>query len=197
MQGWSQAQLVPSNFGRMCTFRNEDIIALGCITTKAINTNNVFIFTFILISHGFLKHGYIVRRKTHICTKRISMIIHTLHELSLRATGTQVQISQQPLQICNSALPIQTQTTTCLLEQTFHLSLHSRGNHTTTPFEVLLGFCKLLQAAVSKPVLHSTDLFCLRVVLLVPQPFAQYGRGCDLHNLQILRTLFLQQLLVC
>ena len=43
-----------------------------------------------------------------------------------------------------------------LPEQTFHLTLHSRDNHSTTPFEVLLGFCKLLQAAVSKPDLHST-----------------------------------------
>ena len=78
---------------------------------------------------------------------------------------------------------------------------------------MLLGFCKLLQAAVSKPVLHnlhtcsitnakgnqcnSTDLFCLQVVVLVLQPFAQYGRGCNLHNLHILRALFPQQLLVC
>ena len=36
MEGWSQAQLVPSNCGRMCTFTNEDIIALKCITTKAM-----------------------------------------------------------------------------------------------------------------------------------------------------------------
>ena len=64
VQGWSHAQLVPSNCGRMCTFTNEDIIALGCITTKAMNTNNVFIFTFVLISHAFLMHGYNVRRKT-------------------------------------------------------------------------------------------------------------------------------------
>ena len=125
MQGWSPSQLVPSNYGRMCTFTNEDTIALGCITTKAMNTNNVFIFTFALIRHGFLGHGYTVRRKTHIRTKGIGVIIHALHELSLRARGTQVQISQQPLQICSSAFPIQTQTTTCLPEQRFHLTLHS------------------------------------------------------------------------
>ena len=147
---------MPSNRGRTCALTNEDIIALGCITTQAMNTNNVFIFTSILISHGFLRHGYSVRKKTHIHTKGIGVIIHALHELSLRARGTQVQISQQPLHICNSAWPIQTQTTTCLPEQTFHLTLHSGGNHTTTPFEVLLGFCKLLQAAVSKPIMHST-----------------------------------------
>ena len=90
MQGRSQAQLVPSNCGRMCTFTNEDIIALGCITAKAINTNNVFIFAFVLISHG---HGYTVRRKTHIRTKGIGVITHALHELNVRAGGTQVQIS--------------------------------------------------------------------------------------------------------
>ena len=127
MQGWSQAQPVPSNCGKMCTFTNEDIIALRCITTKAMNTNNVFIFTFVLISHGFLRHGYTVRRKPHIRTKGIGMIIHALYELSLRATVTKVQISQQPLQICNSALPIQTQTTTCLPEQMFHLTPSLQG----------------------------------------------------------------------
>ena len=126
-----------------------------CITTKAMNTNNVFIVAFGLISHGFLKHKCTVLRETDICMKGIGVIIHVLHELSLRARGTQVQISQQPLQICNNSLPIQTQTT-CLAEQMFHLNLHSKGNHTTTPFEVLLGFCKLLLAAVSKPVVHST-----------------------------------------
>ena len=92
-----RAHLVPSDSGRMCTFTNEDIIALGCITTKAMNTNNVFIFAFMLISHGFLKHGWV--RKTLVRTKGIGVIIHALHELSLRAKGTQVQISQQPLQI--------------------------------------------------------------------------------------------------
>ena len=30
----------------MCTLTNEDIIALRCITTKAMNTNSVFIFAF-------------------------------------------------------------------------------------------------------------------------------------------------------
>ena len=138
VQGWSQAQLVPFDCGRMCTFTNGDIIALGCITTKAMSTNNVFMFTFVLISHGFPRHGYTVRRKTHIRTKGISVIRHALHELSLRARGAQVQISQQPLWICKSALPIQSQRTTCLPEQTFHHTLHSTGNHTTTPFEVLL-----------------------------------------------------------
>ena len=78
---------------------------------------------------------------------------HPLHGLVLRASGTQVQTIHQRLQ---SALPIQTQTTTCLPEQTFHLTLHDRGNHTTTVFDVLLGCCKLLQAAMSKPVLHIT-----------------------------------------
>ena len=41
-----------ANCIKMCTLRNEDIIALRCITTKAMNTNNVFIFAF-----GFLRHG--------------------------------------------------------------------------------------------------------------------------------------------
>ena len=121
-----QAQLVPSNCGKMCTFTKEDIIALRCITTEAMDTHNVFIFAFSLISHGFSRHGCTIRRETHTGTKGISVIIHTLHELSLKARGTQVQISQQRLQICNSALPIQTQTTTCLPEQTFNLTLHSK-----------------------------------------------------------------------
>ena len=56
-QGWSQTQLVPSNCGRMCTLTNEDIVALKCITTKAMNTNSVFIFAFTVLSHGFLGHG--------------------------------------------------------------------------------------------------------------------------------------------
>ena len=38
VQGWSQAQLVPSNCGSMCTLTNEDIIAFKCITTEAMNT---------------------------------------------------------------------------------------------------------------------------------------------------------------
>ena len=62
------------------------------------------------------------------------------------------------------------------------------------------GFCKLLQAAVSKLVPRSTHTctitnhLCLWVVVFLPQPFAQYGRGCNLHKLQIFRTLFPQQL---
>ena len=57
---------------------NEDIIALGCITTKAMNTNNIFIFTFVLISHGFLRHGYTVRRTTYIRKKRIGVVVRAL-----------------------------------------------------------------------------------------------------------------------
>ena len=53
----------------MCTFTNENIIALGCITTEAMNTNDVFIFAFGLISHGFLKHRCTVHWETHIRTK--------------------------------------------------------------------------------------------------------------------------------
>ena len=67
---------MPSSCGRMCTFTNADIIALGCITTKAMITNSVFIFIFVLISHGFLRHRYTVRRKTHIRTKGIGVIAH-------------------------------------------------------------------------------------------------------------------------
>ena len=145
-----------------------------------------------------------VSRQTHV---------QPLRELCLRASGTQIQKSQQPLQICNSALPIQAQTTTCLLEQMFHLTLHAWGSHTTPSFEVLLGFCKLLPAAVSTLDLHrthtcsitnakgshrnSTDLCCLWIFVFLPQLFAQYGRGCNLHNLQILRTLFPRQLPIC
>ena len=78
---------------------------------------------------------------------------------------------------------------------------------------MLLGFCKLLQVAVSIPVLHSmhtcritnakgghwssTNFFCFRAVGFHPQLFAQNGGGCNLHNLQILCTLFPQQLLIC
>ena len=79
-----------SNYGRMCIFTNEDIIALGSITTKAMNTNNVFIFAFGLISHGFPRHGYTICGETHVQTKGIGVIIHTLHELGLLARGTQV-----------------------------------------------------------------------------------------------------------
>ena len=34
--------------------------------------------------------------------------------------------------------------------------LHSKFNYTTTPLDVFLGFCKLLQTAVSKLVRHNT-----------------------------------------
>ena len=44
--GCSQAQLVPSYCGRMCTLTNEDIIALRHIATRAMNINNIFIFAF-------------------------------------------------------------------------------------------------------------------------------------------------------
>ena len=60
----------------MCTLTNEDITALGCITTKAINKNNVFIFAFGVLSHGFLRHGYKDRRHTFICVKGSGVIIH-------------------------------------------------------------------------------------------------------------------------
>ena len=86
-----------------------------------------------VLSHDFLRHGCNVCRQTHIHTKGISVIIHPLHEPSLKGRGTQVQISQQPLQICNNALPIRTQTTSCLLEQTFHLTLHSKENAFCAP----------------------------------------------------------------
>ena len=125
VQGWSQAQLVPSNCARMCTLTNEDIIALRFITTKALNTNNVFIFAFGVLGHGFLGHRCNVRWHTHIRTKGSGLIIHPLHELSLRARGTQVQISQQPLQICDNALPIPAQTTACLGGQTIHFTFPS------------------------------------------------------------------------
>ena len=62
VQGWSQAQLVPSNCGTMCTLTNEDIIALRCNTTNAMNTNNIFIFAFGVLSHDFLRHGSNVGR---------------------------------------------------------------------------------------------------------------------------------------
>ena len=63
----------------------------------------------------------------------------------------------------------------CITTKAMNPSL--QGYHATAPFEVLLGFCKLLQVAVSKLVLYSThtcsipnatsskrnstDLFCL------------------------------------
>ena len=112
MQGWSQAQLVPSNRGRMCTLTNKGIIALRCITTKAMNTNNVFVTAFRVHNHGFLRHRCNIRRQTHIRMNGFYVIKRPLHVLSLRARGTQVQISEQPLQICNGALPIHTQTIT-------------------------------------------------------------------------------------
>ena len=94
MQGCSEAVvLVPSDHGGMCTLTNEDIIALRCITTNAMNTNNVFIFVFGVLSHGFLTHGCNVRRQTQKHTKGIGVVIHPLHELSRRAKGTQVEIS--------------------------------------------------------------------------------------------------------
>ena len=73
MQGWSQAQLITSNCGKMCTLTNEDIIALK-FTTKAMNTNDVFIFAFGVLSHSFLRHGCNVRRQTHVRTKGIGVI---------------------------------------------------------------------------------------------------------------------------
>ena len=50
-----QAQLVPTNRGRMCTLTNENVIPMRCITTEAVNTNNVLILIFIFLSHGFLR----------------------------------------------------------------------------------------------------------------------------------------------
>ena len=67
---------MPPNQCRMCALRKEDIIALQCITTKATNTNNVVIFAYGVLSHGFLGQGCTVRRQNHIHTKGIGIIIH-------------------------------------------------------------------------------------------------------------------------
>ena len=137
------------------------------------------------------------------------MVIYLVHEFRLRARAANVQTGEQSFQICYGALPIHPQTTTCLPEQSFNLTLHTRCNH-ATPFEMLLGLCKLLQTAVSKPLLNClnmfgissakgskgnrTDVLHFKMVGLFPQPLAQHRRGSNLHNPQVLSTFFSQWL---
>ena len=129
-----QAQLVPTNHGRMCTLTNENVIPMRCITTEAVNTNNVLILIFIFLNHGFLKDRCNIGRQTHVRWKGIGMVIYLLHEFRLRARAAKVQIGQQPFQICYGALPIHPQTSTCLPEQAFNFTLH-----TTSPYPQLEG----------------------------------------------------------
>ena len=134
--------------------------------------------------------------------KGIGVVIHPWREPSLMVRGTQVQIRQHQLQICNTLLPIRPkQPCAC------------RSKHSTSPFapgvtipqrhfkcSSAFANCRKRRVATS-PAQHahlphhqcyrnSTDLFYLWVVVFLPQPFAQYGRGCNLHNLQILHTFF-------
>ena len=206
MERRCQAQLVPTNHGRMCTLTNENVIPIRCITTEAVNTNNDLILIFIFLIHGFLKDGCSIGRQTHVRSKGIGMVIYPLHEFRLRARAAKIQIGEQPFQICYGALPIHPQTTTCLPEQAFNFTLHTRRNHATPPFEMLLGLRELLQTAVSKPLWNCLNIFGIssakgskgnradvphfRMVSLSPQPLAQHRRGSNLHNWQVLGTFF-------
>ena len=153
--------------------QTEDIIVLRCITTKAMNTNNVFIFAFSALRQGFLRYRYNVSKANPYAYERNQLVIHHLHELSLRYPSSKKTATGSNLQRC---IAHSNPNNHMLAGHTFNLTLHSKGNNNTLPFEVLLGFCKLLQAAVSKPILHSThtcstnakashrnstDLFCL------------------------------------
>ena len=150
---------MPTNRGRMCTLTNENVIPVRCITTEAVNTNNVLVLIFIFLGHGFLRDRCNIGRQTHVRSKGISMVIYPLHEFRLRARAAKVQIGEQPFQICYGALPIHPQTTMCLSEQAFNFTLDTRRNHVTPPFEMLLGLRKLLQTAVSKPLLNCLNMF--------------------------------------
>ena len=199
---------MPTNRGRMCTLTNENVIPIICITTEAVNTNNVLILIFIFLRHGFLKDRCSIGRQTHVRSK--GMVIYPLHEFRFRARAAKIQIGEQPFQICYGALPIHPQTTTCLPEQAFNFTLHTKRNHATPPFEMLFGLRKLLQTAVSKPLLNRlnkfgiisakgskgncTDVLHFRMAGLFPQPLAQHRRGSNLHNMQVLSTFFSQQL---
>ena len=114
-----QAQLVPTNRGRMCTLTNENVIPIRCIIIEAVNTNNVLILS--------------IGRQTHVRSKGIGMVIYPLHEFRLRVIAGKVQIGEQPFQICYGALPIHPQTTTCLGEQVFNFTPHTRRNQGEQP----------------------------------------------------------------
>ena len=73
------------------------------------------------------------------------MVIHPLHELCLRARAAKVQMCEQTLQICNSALPIHPRRTTRFLEQAFNFTIHSGSHHA----KMLLTFREWLQPAVT------------------------------------------------
>ena len=98
---------MPTNRGRMCTLTNENVIPIRCITTKAVNTNNVLILIYIFLSHGFLRDRCGIGRQTHVRSKGISRVMYPLHEFRLRAKAAKVQIGEQPFQICYAALPKQ------------------------------------------------------------------------------------------
>ena len=103
-----QAQL-PINRGRMCTLTNENVIPFTCITTEAVNTNNVLILIFIFLRHGFLRDRCSISRQTHVRSKGIGMVIYPPHELRLRAGAAKVQIGEQPFQITSQRLLDQSQ----------------------------------------------------------------------------------------
>ena len=50
-----EAQLVPTDRGRMCTLTNENVIPITCITIEALNTNDLLVLIFIFLGHGFLR----------------------------------------------------------------------------------------------------------------------------------------------
>ena len=119
-------------------------------------------------------------------------------------------MGETTFQICYGARPIHPQTTACLPAQAFNFTLHSRRNHATAPFEILVALRELLQTAVSKPFWNCLNMFGIssakgskgnrtdvpnfKMVGVFPQPLAQHKRGGNLHDLQIPSTFFSQQL---
>ena len=85
-------------------------------------------------------------------------------------------------------------TTTCLPEQAFNFTLHTRRNHAHRAFEMLLSLRELLQTVVSKPFLKCLNMFGissakgskgnrmdvphLGMVGLFPQPLAPLAEWC-------------------
>ena len=47
----------------MSTLTNEN---LGCITTKALDIDNVFIFAIFILCHAFLCNQYTINMQTHL-----------------------------------------------------------------------------------------------------------------------------------